>query len=218
MQVSRIGPSAQISFGMAPLTEEGVDAVLPLLQRLAQESGHQELIDAPLLFWGHSGGAYAATRFASRFAERTVAFVRYNSGPTLQGDLSVLSRIPAVFFTGGKESKEIIDGTETAWKRGRALGAPWTFVINPDATHGNPNDLKKADQLLIPWITAVIRQRLSPKGDRLQAVPEGSAWIGNNRTGEVAPFGSFLESRLQGSWLPDEPSAHAWHAVREAAK
>src|SRR5205807_1336212 len=32
----------------------GDDALLLLLQRLSQESRHQELSDAPFLFWGHS--------------------------------------------------------------------------------------------------------------------------------------------------------------------
>ena len=115
----------------------GADALPPLLQRLAQESGHPELIDAPLVFWGHSGAGTVATAFAGRFPERTLAFVRYHTGPTLAADLSVVSQIPALFLAGGQEDDRTInDSVETLWKRGRAVGAPWTFAIDPDATHG----------------------------------------------------------------------------------
>lgn len=215
LQVSRIGPSALNDLGTAMAGNvESVDTLRPLLQRLAQESGHQELIDAPLLFWGHSGGGHLATAFAGRFPERTLAFVRYHSASNLQGDLSVLSQVPAVFLAGGKDGQEIVDGAETAWRRGRARGAPWTFALNPEATHGNSNDLQTADQFLIPWISAVVRQRLPVSGDRpLRPVPAASGWVGNTATGEVMPVENLSGATAGLNWLPDEASAQGWRRV-----
>ncbi len=71
---------------------------------------------------------------------------------------------------------------------------------------------------MIPWITAVVRQRLSPEGATLAVVNDGSAWMGNNRTGEVAPYNTFTGSKLEASWLPDEPSARGWRVVLGAVK
>jgi hypothetical protein len=66
---------------------------------------------------------------------------------------------------------------------------------------------------MIPWITAVLRLRLSPDGKTLRAVADGSAWLGNNRTGEIVPYGTFTESKAEASWLPDEATARGWQVV-----
>ena len=93
------------------------------------------------------------------------------------------------------------------------MGAPWTFAIEPDATHGDPKDLEKAIKLMVPWITAVVRQRLGPNGAALKPINDATAWLGNNQTGEVAPFGTFAGSKPEAVWLPDEASAQGWRYV-----
>jgi hypothetical protein len=202
----------------------GADGLVLLLQRLAQESGHPELANTPLVFWGHSTAGPFGPSFAALHPERTVAFIRYHSGPTPGGDLKVIGHIPALFFCGGKDTgvdangRSCTDSARALWASGRALGAPWTFAVEPDATHGDVKDLPKANDLLVPWITAVLRQRLSSDGSTLRAVTEGSAWLGNNRTGELALYGTFAGSKAEASWFPDEPSARAWQIVTGAAK
>jgi hypothetical protein len=193
------------------------EVLLSLLQRLAQETGHRELIDAPFLFWGHSGAAVAATTLASQFPERTLAFVRYHVGESQAADLTLVSKIPALILTGGKENNPYnAPSSEGLWKKGRSLGALWTFAIDPDAPHGDEEDLrylKRADKLMIPWIEAVTRQRLSPDGTTLRPITDGSAWLGNNQTGEFAPYGAFSGLKAEASWLPDEASARAWRTA-----
>ena len=56
------------------------------------------------------------------------------------------------------------------------MGAPWTYLIEPAATHGDPNDLRKANRLLFPWITAVVEKRLSTGTPTLTSVTESSGW------------------------------------------
>ena len=220
VQVTSIGPRALTGLFTAGVPDaSGAAALPPLLQRLAQESGHEEVSDAPLLFWGHSGGGNVATTYAGRLPERTLAFVRYHSGTGLNGDLSVVSKIPALFLVGGRDDGPIfIDGAERLWKSGRVVGAPWTLAIDPDATHGGEEHLKKAEDLTFPWITAVVRQRLSADGGGLRAVNDGSAWLGNNRTGEAAAYGTFPGSKSEASWLPDELSARGWRALSGPVK
>jgi hypothetical protein len=150
--------------------------------------------------------------YAGRHPERTLAFVRYHSGPA-GGDLGIVSKIPSLLLAGGRDTTAPVPVVEALWRNGRALGAPWTFAVQPEATHGDAKDVERANPLMIPWITAVVRQRLSPDGARLRPVTDGSAWMGNNRTGEVAPYGTFGGSRADASWLPDESSARAWRVV-----
>lgn len=71
----------------------------------------------------------------------------------------------------------------------------------------------KAMNLVILWITAVLRERLSPDGP-LRVISDASAWLGNNQTGEVAPYGSFPGSKTDASWLPDEATARGWQVAR----
>lgn len=192
------------------------ELLVSLLQQLARESLHPELVDAPMLFWGHSGAAVAATTFAGQFPARTIAFIRYHSGSAPAAELGAVSKIPGLLLSGGKEfNPSNAPSTEAFWKRGRAQGAPWTFAIEPNATHGDFEDLKKANALIIPWITAVFQQRLPPDGTSLRAIPDTSGWIGDNKTGEVAPYRLFTGAKAQASWLPDEASARAWQNIRE---
>jgi len=190
----------------------GADGLLMLLQRLAQESGHPELADSPLLFWAHSGAGPFGTTFAALHAQRTIAFVRYQSGPVTGGELRILSPTPGLFIAE-QDSPSVV----ALWKSGRALGAPWTYAVQIDASHGSLEFLKKANDLAIPWITAVLGQRLSADGGALRAVTDGSAWLGNNQTRAVARYATFAGSKSDASWLPDEATAHGWRSVLGAA-
>jgi hypothetical protein len=193
----------------------GAEGLIALLARLAQESGRKELADAPLLFWGHSAAGPFGATFALLQPQRTVAFVRYHSGARpLNADMGILAKVPALFFVAGKDTVASAVDAANLWQRGRAVGAPWTFALEPDAMHGDEADLKGANELLIPWISAVLRQRLAPDGAQLRPVNDMAAWIGNSETGTIAPAGGFSESRTRASWLPDETSAHAWRALR----
>ena len=218
---SNIGPSAIHDVQPQEATGGAGDALVSLLQRLASESGHPELAEAPLLFWGHSAAGPFGTIFAKLYPQRTIAFVRYQSGPVGGGDLNVLSEIPALFLVGGKDATAAAvplgDG-EALWRSGRATGAPWTFAVEPEATHGDPKDLAKANDLVIPWITAVLRQRLPSSGATLRGVTDRSAFLGNNRTGEVASYSTFSGSKAEATWLPDEASARGWRIVMGAGK
>jgi hypothetical protein len=190
--------------GVPTTSEDGRDhALLAVLKRLAAESGHQELNDAPLLFWGHSFAAGVASTFADRFAERTVGFVRFHGGGEPAGNLDVVARIPALVFATS------IKGS--LWEAGRSDGAPWTLADEGPVGHSTLTD--KAADLMVTWIRAVVRQRLSPDGGSLRTPADNLAWLGNNQTGEVAPYKAFSGSKTEANWLPDQAAAHAWQAV-----
>jgi hypothetical protein len=214
--------STPINFMPGRAEVGGADGLSLLVQRLAQESRHQELTTAPLLFWGHSAaGGWGAT-FATLYPQRTIAAVFYQSGAG-GADMKAMSHIPALIVKDGGPVTVGPLGAgvdpQVLWTNGRILGAPWTLVLQRNAPHGSPEHLKKADDVMIPWVTAVLHQRLSLTRDStLASITNAGGWLGNNQTGEVAPHRTFSGAELSATWLPDEITAHAWQAAMKPAK
>lgn len=216
LRITEINQNTRLDF-VRDAGAGAADALLALLDRLAVESGHPELKNAALLLWGHSRAGSFAGGFAALHPQRTIAFVRYHSGVGgLLGEINILSHLPALILKAGKDqivTREDSELVESLWMNARSLGAPWTFAVEPDATHQDPADVKHANELLIPWITTVVRQRVPPDGGPLRVVPAESGWLGNNRTGAFASYGTFSGSQSEASWLPDETTARGWQVV-----
>jgi pimeloyl-ACP methyl ester carboxylesterase len=224
---TRMTPSGVIVPDLPPVSRSernaavpgAADAFLTLLDRLAEESRHQELKSAPMLFWGHSAGGSFGPTFAALHPARTIAFVRYHTHQRgLPLDMKVVTQIPALLFAGGNDETAGVEDIQELWKSGRSMGAPWTFALRSDAPHRSVEALKRANDLAIPWITAVFRQRIAPSSARLRSVSDSSGWIGDQRSLEIALHGSFSGSKTDASWLPDETSARAWRVVSSAAR
>src|SRR4030095_10854052 len=131
--------------------EGGADALLVILQRLGEDSAHKELKDPPLLLWGWSTPTSLGTTFAELYPERTVAFIRYHTHRRgIQLDMKVLRNIPALLIAGGEDALAGTEDAETFWKSGRAAGAPWTFAIEPGATHGTEESVVSSHGLILP--------------------------------------------------------------------
>ena len=203
----------------------GADALVALVQRLGEESGHRELADVPLLLWANSRTGHFVATFAALHPQRTVAFIQYHTGgPGLE--MSVLRTIPALLLDAKGDIATNKSRTqwpaeffsETGWKKGRAAGAPWTFGIEPNASHIDEKDLPVANALVIPWIAAVLQQRLSSDGNTLRVVSDASGWLGDLNTHEIAPLDKFVGVSRAAAWLPDEASARGWRIVVGATK
>jgi hypothetical protein len=212
VQFSNVSPNV-VDKGLRA-TGDGIhDALLGVLQSLAGETGHQELTDAPLLFWGHSAGGGAAESFVKRFPDRILAFVLYHSAGGGGDPAKASIQIPTLIIHAGKDTTVLGagNGPDGFWKRGRSGGAPWTFAVEPEAAHGDLSE--KAVDLMVAWITCVVNQRLPSTGTTLRPVADGSTWLGNNQTGEAAPNATFSGSKADASWLPDEASARGWQTM-----
>jgi hypothetical protein len=197
------------------------DGLFMILERLALESNHAEITDAPLLLWAHSRTGHLGATFAALHPQRTVALVRYHTGGGGLGgpDMKVLTQIPSLLVEARSDIEQNKtngfrgEAAETTFKAGRAAGAPWTFAIEPDAVHQNPANLKTANALVLPWIAGVLRQRLSVRAPELRAVTETSAWLGDIQTGRAGPSADFVGPKQDANWLPDDESAHGWRRV-----
>ena len=182
------------------------------MDEFAGQSGRSELKNAKLLLWGHSAAGSFGTTFAAMHPARTIAFVRYHSHSRgLPLDLTTIARVPGLIFAGGKDTTAGVEDSEHLWKSGRALKAPWTFAVAPGAPHGSPEAVKNANDLAIPWVRAVVTQRLTNSTTALRSVDDASAWLASGTT--VVPAGSFRGPKAESSWLPDEASARGWRVV-----
>lgn len=199
----------------------GGEALLRALEHLGRDSSRPELAQAPLLFFGWSATADFGTTFAELNPKRTIGFIRYHTHRRgVPADIGVLRTIPALLIAGAKDETAGVEDAETLWRRGRSARAPWTFAVEPDATHGDSTELffRSAAALMVPWVAAVVQQRVSADGGTLRSISEASGWLGNNITAEAAPHRDFKGSSEVSSWLPDEATARGWRAVLKASK
>jgi hypothetical protein len=154
------------------------------------------------VLWGASAPGNFGTTFAVLHPERTVAFIRYHShrrgSPT---DVNALRNIPALLIAGSEDEVAGTDDAEALWKDGRTVKAPWTFVIEPGVPHASEASVVSSQELILPWIAAVVHQRLEPRSTRLRPVTPETGW----------------RSRDAG-WLPDEAAARGWRMVVSAPK
>ena len=210
---SPIGPKRGGLMDVDP-AEGGADALLGLLRQLSVESKHPELNTAPLVLWGHSAGGGIASLLAAEISERTLAFVRYHSGP-VTGDVAVISKLPSLSLSGGRDTTAPPPAAEALWRSGRAAEAPWTFGVRPDAEH---SDLGAASGFMTLWIQAVVRLRLPGAGSTLYKVSGSSGWLGDNRSGLIAPHDEFTGPKSEASWFPDETTARAWRQLLAIGK
>jgi hypothetical protein len=165
------------------------ELLMVMLRTLATESGHRELVEAPLFFWGHSAAAELAASLAGVFPDRAVAVVCYQGFPLQRESRgpSQLRRIPMLFLLqrgAGAVVAEII------FKEGRSTGAPWTFAVDPDSSnHGAETAFAKSTPFMISWMTAVLGQRLPSDRTTLRGITAVTT---------------------EQDWFPDESTARAW--------
>ena len=123
--------------------------------------------------------------------------------------------IPALLFVGAEDSPELERDATALFRKARSLDAPWAFVRQPRVPHViRDEDIRSANRLVIPWIAAVVAERVNEAG-----APVASRWSvqpdagGDLTTGEVSPTASYTGSLAVASWLPDERTARAWQSI-----
>lgn len=197
----------------------GAEAVLNLLEQLARQAGRPELREAKLLFWGHSAAGSFGTSFAALHPSRTIAFVRYHShSRNMPVDVPMLAKIPGLIFAGEKDTTAGVEDSEVLWRSGRRLNAPWTFALEPGATHGSREALIAANQLALPWVRTVFERRMSDRATDLRPVGDRIGWLAAMTGNETSVARSFRGPKADAAWLPDEASVIGWRRVTGTRK
>ncbi len=190
------------------------DDVFTALEKIAEQSGHPELAQAPLLLIGYSWGGCLAYDLSSRHYDRVVGFIAEKGNCVSGGDVGAAKLVPAYLFLGESDTPVPANhGLTRVFETNRAAGALWAVAVDPGAGH-TPVDVN----LVGNWMSAVLEARLPaapPPGSpvALNALGENSGWLGNRQTFEIAPFDQYGGDPLQASWLPMMQTAQDWHAL-----
>jgi dienelactone hydrolase len=180
-----------------------------LLEAIAQAAtltGRPDLLNAPLLLYGLSGGGPEAWGFTQRNPERAAAlFLRVpaSAGP-LTGEAL---RVPAYMVLG--ELDVNVDNTmlSATFEAHRAAGAPWAMAVEPGVPHFVLTPAQR--ELTVDWMRAILP--LGSAGPFRQTSPQ-VGWLGDPATGQIAPARTFAGDRSVASWFPTRPLAVQWAA------
>lgn len=188
--------------------------ILEVVEQIAEESGHPELVQAPLLLVGISEGGCHANAFNKLFSSRLMGFVTMKGGCHDQVVDESGRSTPAYLFIGELDTESRADNLTNLFEPNRAEGAPWALAIEPGTGHEPVAD----NTLLINWMDAVISRRLPETvtpdiQPTLPPVDETSGWVGNRTTFSISEYACYEGDPLQASWLPDEQTARDWQAM-----
>lgn len=181
-------------------------ALLEALRLFAEKSGHPEVENAPLIFWGHSAGGQFNYEFACWKPERVIAFIVNKGGVYYTEEPSPETRrVPALFFVGAKDADSRINNITKFFHGGRDKGALWALAVEPNAGH----ELGGTRELAMRFFETIIPLRLNACG-KIVSLNESEGWIGNLTTFTVSQ--AQVGCNHTGSWLPSELMAKRWQS------
>ncbi|MEM7011843.1 MAG: hypothetical protein AAF585_10205 [Verrucomicrobiota bacterium] len=206
-------------------------SILKACSQFATELRRPELEHAPLVFWGHSMGGRVAQDFArfmpSRVLAIHIALRKLPSPEEFMDEDAVSMKVPALYLMGEKDSKP--DDIRRHFLRSRSEGSPRAWIWLPGQGHWpkgmsfetddtTSEDWRSwaANNVVIPWTEAVIQLRLpeSPASENgrieLRELRIEDGWLGDIKTGKIAPYSRFKGRKSTASWFPNEKVATAW--------
>jgi hypothetical protein len=195
------------------------NALLATLTQFAGESGHPELITAPLFFTGMSRGGVWSASLAKMMPQRTLGYANV-CGWVQDPEPAALHTVPALFVLGSVEDDfHMLKNISTEYDPARRRGAQWTLALQWELAH----EFGIAYTLAIPFFEWTVRARLS--GDRRNAGPvlktlrEQDGWLGDRGTWDgnfavIAPWAKYTKDRSAAVWLPNQYLACVWRALQ----
>lgn len=196
----RFGPWA---YPDSPASDQ---ALLDAIAQAASLSGRPELVNAPVLLYGMSGGSPEAVGFTQRNPERVAALflkVPVTAGPLTGGALEV----PAYMVLA--ELDAFVDNAmlTATFSTNRAAGAPWAMALERGVLHHSLTPAQR--ELTVDWMRAIL-----PLGNAApfrQSFPK-VGFFGDPATGEIASPRAFGGDLSTASWFPKRPLATQWAA------
>ncbi len=176
------------------------------LELLARQTGHPELTKVPWVLWGHSGGARWSGAMLLAYPARVAAAVLARCGETW-GDNREAAQVPVLWAPGAKDHLERCISTPLrCYGEYRKLGALWTMAMDPVADHS----LADHRAFAIPYLDAVLAQRLPAGARELQPMDPARAWLGDASTFRITPAADWRGEASDAVWLPDQQTARLW--------
>ncbi len=187
-------------------------ALLKTLEDIGTLTGYKELVDAPWLLWGHSGGGYWSQAMMTAYPERVLALFSYSPGlkPAWEYN-NKTSRIPIMIRHAGPEGDACC--WQTALKTFHQLRQLGSYVSIAHTPYQNHN-YSYVRYMAIPFYEAALVQRL-PAGKNkgykaMREMDAAKAWLGDTATLNIYPAKSYPANKLSASWFPDSLTAVKW--------
>ena len=200
--VGRFGPTA------LPDEPASDQLLLDAIAEAAALTGRSDLVDAPFVMYGLSGGGPEATGFTQRNAERVAAlFLRV---PSVAGPLTGRAlEVPAYLVLA--ETDIFVDNAmlTATFQAHRAAGAPWALAVEPGTIHFTVTPALR--ELLVNWMDAILP--FSAPGGTIRQRPSHVGWLGDPATGEITPSQRFDGDPVTASYFPTRPLAAEWAAL-----
>jgi hypothetical protein len=196
----RFGPTA---YPNEPASDQ---LLLEAIAQAATLTGRTDLLDAPLLLYGISGGGPEATGFTQRNPERVTAL--FLKAPLTAGPLTGQAlHVPAYMVLA--EFDAFVDNTmlSATFQAHRSAGAPWAMAMEPAVPHHSVSSAHR--ELTVDWMRAVLP--LGTAGPFRHNSPQ-VGWLGDPATGQIAPARTFAGDQSAASWFPTRPLAAQWAA------
>jgi hypothetical protein len=179
------------------------------LGTVAQQSGHAELAEAPVLMFGLSGGCPEASGLVSRHPDRAIGLlVRVPENVTR---LTTAAALAVPTFVMQAELDEVVANSVVAATVAvnRSGGGLWALAVEPGVGHSVATATGNAAAL--GWIVNALSLRLpATPGDPLVALDEASGWLGDPTTFEITPWADYAGDRSKASWLLSQTAAALW--------
>jgi pimeloyl-ACP methyl ester carboxylesterase len=185
-------------------------ALLDALKELAKLSGHIEIAEAPLIFWGISAGGQYSYEFTCWRPDRVLCFVLNKGGIYYTALASKSARmVPGILFIGDEDSNFRNDIIKGVFALNRRAGARWALVVEPGAVHETGRSLEVSEV----FFDEVIPLRLpgnSAQSLRLLELEDG--FLGDLITFNYSVYNEEKSKVSPASWLISEGFARVWQA------
>ncbi|MDB9742079.1 hypothetical protein OAB00_04445, partial [Akkermansiaceae bacterium] len=200
--------------------QRGVDDVANLdvyIEKLAEMSGHPELVDAPIMTFGHSNGTGFAASYPRDRPERVIAWVGFHPGFNNYISFENTDQVPAMIMCGEKD-KYLLNARQDqeVAKLRKSRNAAMNIMMEGGVGHG-PADADTTWTFITEFLKAAMRTRLNEDGT-LKPVEIENGWLGGQyelekggrQELEISPYAIYSGDPSSASWLPDEEFAQAW--------
>ncbi|HYN07719.1 MAG TPA: hypothetical protein VES67_10035 [Vicinamibacterales bacterium] len=188
-------------------------ALLDVIGKFAERSGHAEIARAPLLLWGMSAGGQFNYEFVAWKPERVAAFIVNKGGIYYSALLSKAAReVPGFLFVGEKDLQSRIETITGLFAVNRRGGAIWALVVEPGAGHvvGQSKDL---GALLFEEALTLRLGAAGTEPAALKSIAGAPGFVGDLKAGTFQPAPTPGTPAATNAWLPTERLAKAWQAV-----
>ena len=195
-----------------------------VLQQLAADTKHPELVDAPFATTGFSAGGGSARRLLMMAPDRLIAAVIVGSTLRIGTPTAANLGVPVCVINGDLEHESgeaggMSKALEPSLAEYRPKGALWGWM----AVQGIGHEMAGQEVLAMPMLDAAVGLRYPMDGDvtkgplKLKPVDLESGWVADNTTWKsglttIAPAKEFKGIVTKSSWLLNQDIAFIYRA------